>query len=416
MRIDSKLYLEVQEDVRKADADPLWHVLTYVIDGKEQRCISYPDELSTIEGQQKYYTIRPDVFKAYGPDPKGALLHYLQYGWLEDMDKYFHSSSWQPPTTPGMHEIVSLPGPFGMSVMRDSSGLLIGTYRQGGQAKLYRFDGALHEELSLSVESIYMIVNTPDNLPIFTTEVPAQVFKKQSDGSWKITRLRSEDVSCAFEILQVGNNLVLMAVNQAWGNGIFLFKGDINGNDFQQWKSINGRYLNFGTDGAQIKLCGSSGQTKMDYPLIANENGDDIHSRLDYEDQQYSYVIGKDGIWNLGAQSITEADGFRRAYIDIWDGKNLITVFDFNPPNDPPWTMDMQIDPATGYRWCVSSIWNESGRCRPALACSIDNGWHWTIVCEVPMPACIAMYFADNGIYLVGGEYDKYMKVFFWRF
>src|SRR5574340_1275751 len=109
MRVTSKQYLEANPDVAKAGIDPLYHALTYAIDGKEPRCLTIPDDFDGAA----YLAHWKDVAAA-GVDP---VIHYLGWGWKEGRWPINPPrGTFKPPTVLG--EVCRLPGTFFMSGLR----------------------------------------------------------------------------------------------------------------------------------------------------------------------------------------------------------------------------------------------------------------------------------------------------------
>jgi hypothetical protein len=315
--------------------------------------------------------------------------------------------SWTPPATPGMHEICSRPGPFFMSGLRVPDGLLLGTYRP---AKLYKFNGAMNELLSLPAESVYMLYMPPDGLPLFSTECPAQVYKMTTAGQWERKFTRSESNSLAFDIMPSRDGLILFTVDVVNSRNIRIYKGDANGHVWNALRDHTGHFKQVCTDGQTYYLGGE----KDGLPYIEDQNGKQIMKDTAYVGQEINYAVVKDGIFTLGMNNIADliADGTRRnGYINYLENGNDISGIDCKPP----WIMNIRIDPVTKYRYAIASIWNESGYPNPELVMSKD-GRKWSKIADVPMPSVQTLEIADNGVYCYGGQYGQFGKVCFYRF
>jgi hypothetical protein len=79
MRVTTWQYLEANDDVRMAGADPLRHALDRVVDQGEPRCLKYPAILDTDAGKAEYWKVWPDV-AFWKIDP---VKHYIRHGWKE---------------------------------------------------------------------------------------------------------------------------------------------------------------------------------------------------------------------------------------------------------------------------------------------------------------------------------------------
>ncbi len=325
-------------------------------------------------------------------------------------------SGWQPPQTPGLHCILVNHGSkrHYMSGLRIPDGLLLGDYGlHVGGAKIQRFDGTLYDEATMpDRESIYFFWMTPDGLPICTVEFYASILKRVASGKWEHRYTRPGQRELMFDPSQYGNEIIALRVNYAWGDAGTIVKGDANGNVWNDWKSYsNKRIMNLATDGNSVVMCGYNDRT---ISALFDANGNQIASRDEnYVDQCYDYCISGNGNVNMAARSITEDHNHRNAYIDLYDGKNIFTVCD---DLARPWIMDMQVDKATGFRYAVVSVWQETDHPTSQLLESRNNGYAWKEVTEIPMPMCLSMQIADGGIYLFGGKYEDYGAVYFWKF
>jgi hypothetical protein len=407
--VTSSQYLEAQEDVRIAGADALQHALGNVINGNhEPRCLFIPDDLATDEGKKKYLDYWEDVAAA-GYTMDTVLTHYMQYGWKEP--RWPVPGSFVAPTTPGMHDIGTIPGPFFMSGLRVPSGLLLGTYRT---AKLYLFNGSFRVLLSLPTESVYMIYGpTSDGGYLFSTECPAQVWKCSDDqfDDWKCVFSRPEAESLAFDILPLDNGLCLFTVDKVNSHNIRIYKGDINGNSWSINKDYQGHFKQCCTDGARLYLVGE----KDGFPYVVNRDGQQILLDKGYVGQEINYAVAKDNILTLGMNNIEDfivSDGTRRnGYINYLENGNDISGIDLKAP----WIMNIKIDPVTRYRYAIASIWRESGYPLPELAMSKD-GRKWSKIADIPMPSVQTIEIADGGIWCYGGKYGEFGKVCFYKF
>jgi hypothetical protein len=117
-----------------------------------------------------------------------------------------------------------------------------------------------------------------------------------------------------------------------------------------------------------------------------------------------------DGIWTIGAASLTETADHRRAYVERWDGSNnLRSVLDLMPP----WIMDIQIDPITKMRYALASVWNETDHATSQLAYSKTGEINsWTVV-SIPMPSAISLTIVPGGVLIAGGKYGEWGGVYF---
>jgi len=317
--------------------------------------------------------------------------------------------NWQPPTQSGF-VTPQLPGPFFMSGLRTPNGLLCGTYRP---ARLYLYDGAYHEQWSGAVESVYMLHQTPSG-PIFSTERPAGVWKKK-DGKWQPMFERPEIDSLGFDIWPYKGGLLFYTASNVNRDQIRTYIGDANGENWRPYKDHLGWYMpQLCTDGQTYWMVGR----KDRYPHVMREDGAKIISMSDYVDDEINYAGVKDGLFTFG-MNYKDATIWkdptkkhRNGYV-MWGTTG--GLYHSGIDCKPPFVMNIRIDPATGYRYAIASIWNESGYPSPELVMSRD-GRTWVNLTSIPMPSVQTLEVADGGIYCYGGQYGQYGRVYFHKF
>jgi hypothetical protein len=307
-----------------------------------------------------------------------------------------------------------------MSGLRVSDGLLLGTYRP---AKLYKYNGAMNELLSLPAESVYMLYMPPDGLPLFSTECPAQVYKMTATGQWERKFTRSEPESVAFEFHKITTGLSVFTVNRAWGESVRLISGDANGNTWNAGPDINGkRLINSVSDSRTKYLIGSvKDSSGQDFPIICDRNGNEIARRPEFDDQTANYALLDDsGNMSIGMNAVDMEDKYhgkyskRNAYIDLYNVNSKVwrTIKDLTRP----YIFDMVMDEATKYRYLVETSWNERDFNTSIVWRSTDRGVSWNQLFEVEMRTVNSIQIADGGVYLYGGQFGQYGKVCFYRF
>ncbi len=318
-------------------------------------------------------------------------------------------TGWQPPTVSG--EVCRLPGQFFMSGLRGSykgkNGLFLGTYRP---AKLYFWDGATFELIfSLPCESFYMLHMTPDGRPLVSTEYPAQLFKLQLDNTWLLVCNRSGNPSLGFDVWPYKDGLLWFTVNQAHGDQITIYRGNATGDNWQHHRNHEGHFLQDCTDGQTYWLVGE----KNGLPYIVHENGSQVLLDEAYQGQIINYASVRNGLFTLGMNNIADIiahDGKRRnGYVNYFDGKNDIAGIDCRPP----FIMQTDIDLATGRRYAIASIWNETGYPAPELVISIDGRNPWKKIADIPFPSVQTVEIADGGVWSYGGQKDQFGAVHF---
>jgi hypothetical protein len=316
--------------------------------------------------------------------------------------------SWNPPTTKGLHLILDNPGSkqFYMAGTRIADGLLLGTYRApGGGARIQHYDGRiLQDELNTPAESFYSF-HAVDNGIIATCECDfAKIYKRRGD-KWIQKSASNVQNALTFEPHEVNGALVALRVREAGANSGWLIRSTDNGETWHEWKSFsNKNILNMNSDGKVLRLFGN----ENDNPAVFDENFTKVAGRSDYPDNTYASGCGFEGKWNFGANSIKAIREERRGYIDFLDGANLRSVRDLMPP----WVMVMNV--YDGIRYAVCSVWNETDH-QSAILVKSKDGIKWDDVCQIPCPSIISMSYADGGIYLFGGKFGEYGRVYFYK-
>ena len=361
-----------------------------------------------------YLKKNPDVAsnEYYGTRP---LLHYWQHGQAEGR---FYTDGWAPPTTSGLHLIFDNPGSkrFYMSGIRTKDGLLMGDYGlHVGGPKIQFFDGTLHDiQIFPEMESIYNFYKNKSGQVFFTTEHYASIYKYP-----QMTKVYSDPSITAlmFQIQEGAGGLVAQKVDTAGGSVTTIVRSLDDGETWHDWKVVSGkRMVNMGTDGVNVRLCGANFYGDTCTPMVLDENGTILIQRPDFPDTNYNAIAGRGGFWAMGANALVFNAKYseHNAYMDWYDGKNAMCVKDFTRN----YVMDIQVDQVTGYMWAIVSVWDETNWPSIELACSKDCGHSWEVVCEVPGPAIIAQYISqeDKGIYLFGGKYEDFGRVYFYKF
>lgn len=401
-------YLSIQQDVRLVGADPLQHALSMVVNGPhEPRCLSYPEELDTIEGQRAYIEAWPDLKAAFGTDYSQALPHYLSCGWREP--RYPLPGTWVPPKETKVFG--ELPGPFFMSGMPFPDGLRIGTYKDSaGIARLYKYDGAFHELWSAPCESVYHIQKRKNGRVMFSTECPAGIGIEGDDGKITWRQLRGEPDSLAFDIWPYRGGWMVFTVSNVTYTRIKIYTSQDDGVTWQLYREHNV------PDGC-IKQCCTDGDTyyiyghKNRYPYVEREDGKQTIWMKDYKDQEINYASVKDGLFTLGMNNIDDliSDGTRRnGYVmPGWTSGMYHSGIDCKPP----WIMQTEVYPSG--RYAVASIWNEGGYPNPEIVYSRDGQRNWAHIASVPFPSVQTMDYGDGGIYCFGGQHGQFGKVYF---
>jgi hypothetical protein len=317
---------------------------------------------------------------------------------------YIQGHTENPSPVPSSDIPPRLPGQFFMSGLKTPKGFLLGTYKP---AKLYLYDSAYHELLSLPTESVYMLYGpTPDGGYLFTTECPASVWRCSNDkfNDWHQVFRSSEDLSVAFDILPLHGGLCVFTSYQAWGNNQIIYKSDINGYTWSPWNSFTGNFVQCCTDGQTLYMIGNKDRR----PCIIDHNGNTVlHADPSWKEQTINYASVKDGRFTLGLNNIEPviSDGTRRNGY-VMSHAPFHSGIDLHPP------FIMQTEAVDSGRYAIASIWNESGYGNPELAFSQGGVTGWSIIATIPMPSVQTIEIKDGVCWCYGGQKDQYGAVF----
>lgn len=309
---------------------------------------------------------------------------------------------WQPPQTPGLHLILDQANKREyFSALRVPDGLLLGQYgsHEGGP-DIQFFDGTLKSEQNFpDRESIFDLYMPNDGLPLATTELYASIYKRTADGKWELKYSRPRQQDLMFYIRRAGNALYgnWDSFDSSRGG---LVKSTDNGNTWIDIARYNGKSLyGMASDDTNIYLAG-----KMNgYPIMTDVNGNILASRPDLEGYNYWGIAKSGNIWNMGTDN---GDRGGPSHIDVFDGSILKTVY----TTDRPIMQVIQIH--DGKRYAVAS-WNWDAVGKTSLLLISSDGYNWSILVEIPCPSILNMHFADGGVYLMGGRYRDYGRVYF---
>jgi len=339
----------------------------------------------------------------------------LEHWWKSGQAEGRKYKKFQPPQTTGLHLILDLKGSQRclFTGLRYKDGLLLGDYGLNvGGAKLQYFDGdKVIDEATFTnpvAESVFHIVLANDGVPICSNEHYAMMHRRQSNGSWNKTfggtGMIRHDI--CFGIFKLGQ--VLYCFVHAFEDPTragFMIRSNDNGQTWQKTMDFNERILWCGnSDGQRVLIAGA----QDNHPWVIDENNSTIAERGDLQGKGYYQLCGKNGAWNFLGNNFSG----HGAFIDYWAGGTPRTVFIANRP----YAMWSEVDPTTGYRIALFSVWNSTDYNDSQVAISKDNGQTWNQLCMVPTPCLLGTCFADGGVYLFGGKYQEYGRVYFYKF
>jgi hypothetical protein len=352
-----------------------------------------------------YLKNNPDVAASsvYKTQP---LLHYWQWGMQEGRSYLDPSISWAP-TQKGLHLILDTQDKHEyFSAMRIENGLLLGSYGlHDGGARIYFFDGkTLTLELQTDRESIFDMFMPDDGLPLATSEHNASIYKRTATGEWELKYSRSRYEDLMFYIRKTDDGTLWANWNGYDNNMSGLIKSNDNGNTWQDSTQFPGWWLcGMCVDGNDVFLSGSKDNSNV----IVDKTGKVIESCINDSNYVNWGICKKDGILNYGTWNDTnKADG---SYINVNNGSVSMQVADQKPP------FVQAIAIKNGVRYAIAT-WDWNDAANSTLVLQSPDGYNWSILTTIPCAHIMNMYFADDGMYLMGGRNRYFGKVYFYKF
>ena len=391
-------YLYLYPDVAASavyGSNPLAHYMKW---GKAEGRIYMPEGWSSAQYLLNNTDVAADSY--FGTHP---LEHWWRSGKAEGRS---YLKPWQPPQAAGLHLILKTTDKREyFSVLRIPEGLLLGQYglHEGGP-EIQFFDGmTLTTELKIpDVESVMRIIDPGDGLPVASIEHHGRIYKRDAYGNW----------SKRFEIpgwenlvlgLTVLDGIIYGGIDVYLSGKGYMIQSNDKGNTWVK-TSVDMDVFGITTDGINIRLAGG----KDGNAVFTNRLGNIICSKAGLPVHGWWSVCGMNGIWNMGTWS-KYGDGVdQKSYIHAWNGSVLTQVYTTNRPHIH--AMDIY----NGIRYAVATWdWNISGK--TSLLLSSSDGYKWLELSEIPCAHIIGMSFGDGGIYLTGGKYREYGRVYFYK-
>ena len=325
-------------------------------------------------------------------------------------------AAWQPPQTPGLRLILDQANRREIfSAIRIPDGLMYGDYDldvggptvQTWDGKTLTIDGQFPE-----CESVYNLYMPEDGMVLLTNEHYGIIRKRVSPGVWEIKYKMSSTMDLMFLILRAGNNLYANWFTYGKGRG-GIVRSDLNGNDWTEVSHYtNKAMIGMFSDGSNIYLAGATGSWPgAGYPILTDFGGNIMSGRPDCPNYKYQGIAKFKDLFILGTTSYVSSGGKANdSHIDVFDGSKNITVW----TNERPVIPKMEVYENKVYA-VVTWDWDADSN-KTTLLMSSPDGYNWNIVVEIPCPHIIGMSFADDGIYLMGGRYRDFGRVYFWKF
>jgi len=309
------------------------------------------------------------------------------------------------PGTPGLHLLINnISGREYFSSLLVADGLLLGEYGlyEGGPYIQRYLNGVLNNELRVTdIESFMKMLDLGDGSPIVSTEHYGRIYKRIS-GSWvkKYDTGSQPDLCLGLAYDSVAD----IVYGTIWpyvvsGGGYIISSTDKGLN----WSSSAFSGLDpygIAYDGTQVYVAGQYGGSAV----MKNLAGVTLCSTPMSAGGWAGWwgICGKDGVWNLG--TVEEPN----ASIWAWDGATLTKVH----------TTSRQYIHAMGIyegvRYAVASWgWDTEGP--TSLLLHSTDGYTWTTLCEIPCSHIMGMSFSAGTIYLTGGKYRAYGRVYIYK-
>jgi hypothetical protein len=406
MKVTGSQYWDIHTDVRDAKYDPLKHYLDFGQKEGRQVDIEDPPFLPVDWDWQVYVAAYQDLQDAKIDTQEKAEAHYLANGYYEHRWPV-PSQGWKPPTAPGLHLILNLPGsqrPL-FAGMRFDKGLLIGDY--GGHldgAQIQYWDGATlvteHKFSDPKGESVFHMIPADDGVPICSIERYGMMARRDTGNPadpWRRTRDVDEPSDLAFEISKMNGALYCLVCTSARPTSSVIESGDQGKTWHGRWNFPEGERTqgSSGSDGHLILF----GDKENNRPVIRGV-GSGLVARQDaLPGHGYTQVCGKDGQWLFSGNRIDAPFG---AFVDYWNGTgNPVTVFN----SDRRYAMWSEA--YNNIRVVLFGAWKENDL-YSQVAFSLDHGkpgtWNQF---TVPCNCLFRSHIADNGVYLFGGDWGS---------
>jgi len=396
---EDEAYLFLYPDVANSDkykSNPLAHYMEW---GQAENRVWKPEGWSSAQYLTNNSDVAGDVY--FGTHP-------LEHWWRSGKDEgRSYWLKWIPPQSQGLHLILDRPDSKHeyFSSLRIPEGLLLGEYgMQEGGPNIQLYDGQLKNELHIpDVESVMKIVDPGDGLPVAGIEHHGRIYKRDANGIWakKFEIPGWENLVLGLTVL---DGVIYGGIDVYLSGKGYMIQSNDKGNTWVK-TSVDMDVFGIATDGINIRLVGG----KKGTAVFTNRLGNIICSKAGLPVYGWWGVCGMNGIWNMGTWSKYEDGVDQQSYIHAWNGSALTQVYTTNRPHIHAMGIYNNI------RYAVATWdWNISGK--TSLLLSSSDGYNWSILSEIPCAHIVGMSFGDGGIYLTGGKYREYGRVYFYKF
>lgn len=301
------------------------------------------------------------------------------------------------------------------TAIKFDSGVLVGDYGLNvGGPTVNVWDGKnfILDSTFTECESVFDLYMPEDGLPILTNEYYGKIRKRLGPGVWETKYSRPYERDLMFYILRAGDNLYAnwLSFDKPRGGVV---RGDLNGNNWSEVSSYTNKALpGMCSDGSNIYLAGQTDQWyNTGYPILTDIGGSIISRRMDKPGFRYWGVCKFNNIFILGTIDDSPFPGIppHSVQIDVFDGTTNTTVWS----NERSSIYKIEEHKGKVYT-VVTWDWYASPDKTSLLMVSSD-GYKWDVLAEIPCPSIIGMKIYDDGIYLSGGKFQTFGKMFFYK-
>jgi hypothetical protein len=346
-----------------------------------------------------------------------ALEHYWRHG-KEEGRKFV--KGWIAPTSKGLHLILEQKGDEIFSLARIPEGFVFGEYSVGRNPRIQKYNGSnvVTEITVQNKESIYKMLDPGDGLILATTEWNASILKRSLSGEWEVKYSRSRHEDLMLGLAQTSNGDVYGVWNGYDNNISGVVKSTDKGNSWSEVRTFNDMMLmGICADGNEVICAGGNGYQSTFQILVNGITGQVIEKyNNDFHYSNWS-VIKANGIINYGTWNCTpEADG---CYICTFIGAGDQVMPPIVNEDGKQWfgplgTFLQAMGIYQEVRYAVATFgWEDTNK--NTLLLKSTDGKKWVLLSSVPCAHIMGMSFGDDGIYLMGGCYGKFGRIYFYK-
>lgn len=321
----------------------------------------------------------------------------------------------QPPTPPTPH-------PDGLSLVLSTTdgkecfcaleipeGLLVGRYglHKGGADIM--LNGKVEFTPSPERESFFQLFRTKKGRILATIEHYASVFARDN-GVWACKYKTDSQPNLALGICQTDDGRLWVLWNDGWTSPDFsvLICSDDDGETWHEYKRYPGLELcGICADGNDIFMAGANDKGEVLVDINGNVLMSVPNGFLGY---QYWPVISANGVWNVGTWNASGTPGIE-GFINVLGPGGSATAY-----GGDNWPFCQAMTIFKGVRYAVFTWgWEDSGK-NSALFSSVSGlKGSWKKVVDVPCAHIMGVNPGTDGLYLCGGRFGDFGRVYFYK-